>query len=392
MESFVYDIPTKVYFGKDSVEKVGELVAAFNPKKVLIHYGGGSAIKSGLLDKVKASLEKSGLAYIELGGVKPNPELSLVKQGIALATKEGVDFVLAVGGGSVLDSAKGIANGVANPDIDVWDFSIGKQKLCKTLHKGAILTLSAAGSEMSNSSVITNEITHEKRGFGSQCNRFDFAIENPELTYTVSPYQTACGIVDIAMHSSERFFGIGEDTPLTDRLALSVIKTTFEVGSRCLKDPQDYGARANMMWCSSISHNGLTGCGRNFVMPVHQLEHELSGLYPSIAHGAGLAALWASWARYVYSYCPERFLVYGKEIWGVEGSDENAILEGISRQEAYYRDIGMPTSLEELGIQESDLPLLASGCSRQHTRVIPGYKPLDEEDMLAIYKMAFKRK
>ena len=206
MENFVYETPTKVYFGKGEEQNVGKIIAGFTPKKVLVHFGGQSARKSGLLDRVEKALEAEGIAYVELGGVTANPELKLVREGIALCQREGVDFVLAVGGGSVLDSSKDIANGVANPDIDVWDFSLGKCVPQKTLHKGAILTLAAAGSEMSNSCVITNTETNEKRGYGCSCNRMDFAVENPELTYTVSPYQTACGIVDIAMHTIERYF------------------------------------------------------------------------------------------------------------------------------------------------------------------------------------------
>ena len=298
MYNFVYETPTKVYFGRDEERKVGKIISGFHPSKVLIHYGGKSAKESGLLDRVKESLAEEGIAFCELGGVKPNPELSLVREGIALCVREGVDFILAVGGGSVLDSAKDIANGVANPKVDVWDFSLGKSIPEKTLKKGAILTISAAGSEMSNSCVISNAETKEKRGYGCTCNRMDFAIENPELTFTVSPYQTACGAVDIAMHTIERYFNPGENTYLTDGISEAVIRSAMKAGMDCIRDPYDYDARANMMWASSLAHNGLTGCGRNFSMAVHQLEHEVSGLYPSVAHGAGLAALWCSWAFY----------------------------------------------------------------------------------------------
>ena len=238
MENFVYETPTKVYFGKEEELNVGKIIAGYAPKKVLVHFGGQSARKSGLLDRVEKALEAEGIAYVELGGVTANPELKLVREGIALCQREGVDFVLAVGGGSVLDSSKDIANGVANPDIDVWDFSLGKCVPQKTLHKGAILTLAAAGSEMSNSCVITNTETNEKRGYGCSCNRMDFAVENPELTYTVSPYQTACGIVDIAMHTIERYFCPGEDTYLTDAIAEAVIKNVMKAGKDCLADPE----------------------------------------------------------------------------------------------------------------------------------------------------------
>jgi len=392
MDNFIYETPTKVYFGKGEEMKVGEIIKGFSPKKVLIHYGGSSAQKSGLLDKVKDCLNKENISFVCLGGVIPNPELSLVRKGINLCLSEGVDFILAVGGGSVIDSAKDIANGVANPDVDVWDFSLGLKTPQKTLKKGVILTLSAAGSEMSNSCVITNSETGEKRGYGSSLNRMDFAIENPELTYTVSAYQTACGAVDIAMHTIERYFCLGEDTYLTDAVAEAVIKSTMKSGTDCIKDPFDYEARANMMWASSIAHNGLTGCGRSFQLVVHQFEHELSGMYPAIAHGAGLAALWCSWARYVYKANINRWLKYSKNVWNLDidfEHPEKTIEKAIDLQEEYYRSIGMPISLRELGVKEEDLETLALNCSRNKTRVLSGYKTLDFDDILNIYKKSF---
>ncbi len=390
MEDFIYSTPTKVYFGKDKENLVGEIVATYSPKKVLLHYGQGSVIRSGLLGRVKKSLEEHSIAYVELGGVAPNPTLEMVRQGIALCQSEGVDFVLAVGGGSVLDSAKDIANGVANPEDDVWDYTLGRKKPAKTLHKGAILTLSAAGSEMSDSAVITNSETHYKSGYNSPCNRFDFAIENPELTYSVSPYQTACGAVDIAMHTMERYFSKGGKSELTDSIAEAVVTTIIQMGRRCVENPFDEEARADMMWASSLAHNGLTGCGRLLTMPVHQLEHELSGLYPSVSHGAGLAALWPSWARKVYPYAKDRFIKFARHIWHIETADEEkAILEAIKAQEDYYLSIGMPISLPPLGVGKEDLPKLALACSRNKTRVIDGYLPLGYEEMLEIYEAAF---
>ena len=392
MNNFVYDTPTRVYFGKNEEQKVGKIISGFHPSKVLLHYGGKSAKKSGLLDRVKNCLAEEGISFCELGGVKPNPELELVREGISLCVREGVDFILAVGGGSVLDSAKDIANGVANPDVDVWDFSLGKRVPEKTLKKGAVLTISAAGSEMSNSCVIINAETKEKRGYGCSCNRMDFAIENPELTYTVSPYQTACGAVNIAIHTIERYFCPGDNTYLTDGIAEAVIRAALKSGEDCIRNPRDYDARANMMWASSLAHNGLTGCGRSFAMAVHQLEHEVSGLYPSVAHGAGLAALWCSWARYVCEANTSRWLQYASRVWNLPIDHEHpmeTILKAIDLQEEYYQKIGMPVSLKELEIQESDLEILALNCSRNQTRVLPGYKELGYEDMLAIYKMAF---
>lgn len=393
MNNFIYETPTKVYFGKDEELKVGSIVAAYEPKKVLVHFGGKSAKASGLLDRVEKSLEDAGVSYVELGGVVANPELGLVREGIALCQKEGVDFVLAVGGGSVLDSAKDIANGAANPDVDVWDFSLGKAMPKKTLRKGAVLTLSAAGSEMSNSCVISNLETGEKRGYNCSENRMDFAIENPELTYTVSPYQTACGAVDIAMHTIERYFCPGEDTYLTDAIAEAVLKSIIKAGKDSYDNPEDYVARANMMWASSLAHNGLTNCGRTVQLVVHQLEHELSGMYHEIAHGAGLAALWCSWARYVYEANIPRWLQYAHNVWNLDIDHEHpekTVEKAIDMQEEYYRSIGMPTNIKDLGVKEEDLEKLAYDCSRNKTRELIGYKPLAYDDILEIYKMAYK--
>lgn len=393
MNNFIYETPTKVYFGKDEELKVGKLVAEYKPKKVLIHYGGKSAKESGLLDRVKKCLEDEKIAYVELGGVVANPQLSLVRKGIKLCLDEGVDFVLAVGGGSVMDSAKDIANGAANPEVDVWDFSLKKCEPVKTLNKGAILTLAAAGSEMSSSCVITNSETGQKMGYGSSLNRMNFAIENPELTYTVSPYQTACGAVDIAMHTIERYFCPGEDTYLTDAIAEAVIKSTMKASTDCLENPKNYEARANMMWASSLAHNGLTQCGRQFQLVVHQLEHEVSGMYPDVAHGAGLAALWCSWARYVYRCNINRWLQFAKNIWNMDidfEHPEKTIEQAIDKQEQYYASIGMPINLKSLGVKKESLEELALKCSRNRTRTLIGYKPLEYEDILKIYQMAYE--
>lgn len=392
MDNFIYSTPTKVFFGKGEEAKVGQHVKALGAQKVLIHYGSASAKKSGLLDKVKASLDAEAIAYVELGGVMPNPVLSKVREGIELCRKENVDFILAVGGGSVMDSAKDIANGVANPDIDVWDFSLGKAAPAKTLRKGCILTLAAAGSEMSNSCVITNAETGEKRGYNSECNRMDFTIENPELTYSVSKYQTACGAVDIAMHTIERFFCPGEETYLTDNLAIAVIKSVMKAGMDSFEHPEDYTARANMMWASSLAHNGLTQCGRKFQLTVHQLEHEVSGMYPEVAHGAGLAALWCSWARYVYRANLPRWTQFAHEVFNVDIDYEHpeaSIEKAINLQEEYYKKLGMPTSLRELNVKEADLEPLALATSRGKTRTLIGYKELAYEDVLEIFKMAY---
>ncbi len=392
MDNFIYEKPAKVYFGRGEELKVGKIIKEYNPHKVLLHYGGKSAQESGLLDRVRKCLRDEGIQFVELGGVVANPELGLVRKGIELCQREGVDFVLAVGGGSVLDSSKDIANGTANPDVDVWDFSLGKATPSKTLRKGAILTLAAAGSEMSNSCVITNPETKEKRGYGSSCNRMDFAIENPELTFTVNAYQTACGIVDIGMHTIERYFCPGHDTPLTDAIAEAVIKTIFKAGKDCLANPRDYEARATMMWASSLAHNGLTQCGRSTQLAVHQFEHEVSGIYPKVAHGAGLAALWCSWARYVYKANIMRWLQYASRIWNVDidfEHPEKTIEKAIDLQEEYYASIGMPINLHSLGVKQEDLEPMALGCSRNKTRKLLGDKPLGYEEMLDVFKMAF---
>ena len=393
MNNFIYETPTKVYFGKDEELKVGKFVAEYKPEKVLIHYGGKSAKESGLLDRVKKCLEDEKIAYVELGGVVANPQLSLVRKGIKLCLDEGVDFVLAVGGGSVMDSAKDIANGAANPEVDVWDFSLKKCEPVKTLNKGAILTLAAAGSEMSSSCVITNSETGQKMGYGSSLNRMNFAIENPELTYTVSPYQTACGAVDIAMHTIERYFCPGDDTYLTDAIAEAVIKSTMKASADCLENPKNYEARANMMWASSLAHNGLTQCGRQSQLVVHQLEHEVSGMYPDVAHGAGLAALWCSWARYVYRCNINRWLQFAQNIWNMDidfEHPEKTIEQAIDKQEQYYASIGMPINLKSLGVKKESLAELALKCSRNRTRTLIGYKPLEYEDILKIYQMAYE--
>ena len=394
MENFEFYTPTRVLFGKGQEENVGKLIREFGGTKVLVHYGGSSAKKSGLLDRVKAYLEAEGLEYVELGGVKANPEIALVREGVALARKEKVDFVLAVGGGSVIDSSKAIANGAANPEVeDPWDFSMKKAVPVRTLPKGVILTLAAAGSEMSESCVVTNPETNLKRGYNSRLNRVQFAIENPELTFTVSPYQTACGAVDICMHTMERFFSPGADTDLTDALAEAVMRTIITCGKEAYLAPENYDARGNMMWASSLAHNDLTGSGRKWFLPVHQMEHELSGLHTDITHGAGLAALWCSWARYVYKYSLPRFVRWAVNVWGVHEDyehPEKTALEGIRRQEDYYREINMPISIRQLGIKEEELETLAEMCCYWHTRVLPGDKPLDYEDLLEIYRMSWE--
>ncbi|MCR5437024.1 MAG: iron-containing alcohol dehydrogenase [Treponema sp.] len=391
MFDFKYFTPTKVLFGKNTEEKVGELVKEFGGKKVLIHYGGGSVIRSGLMKKVTDKLEQAGIPYVMLGGAVPNPRLGLVYEGIELCKKEGIDFILAVGGGSAIDSAKAIGYGVKNSG-DVWDFYDYKRQAVDCLPLGVILTLSATGSEMSDSSVITKEEGLVKRGYSSDFCRPRFSILNPELTMTLPDYQTACGCTDIMMHTMERYFTNGGNMELTDSMAEALLRTVKENAKILVKDPKNYDARAEVMWAGSLSHNGLTGCGNDGGdWMTHKLEHELGGLY-DVAHGAGLAALWGSWARYVYKNCLPRFKRYAINVMGVPavGSDEEIALKGIEAMEAFYHEINMPINLRELGVNatDEDLKLMAHKCAVGVNGGKGSARFLKEEDMLEIYKMS----
>ena len=391
MYNFKYFTPTKVLFGKGTEEQVGSLVKEQNCKKVLIHYGMGSVVRSGLLDKVKNALDSENIPWVELGGAVPNPRLSLVYEGIELAKKEGVDFILAVGGGSALDSAKAIGYGVYN-EGDVWDFYDRKKQATGCVPIGVVLTMAATGSEMSNSSVITKEEGWIKRGYSSDYGRPVFAIMNPELTITLPDYQTACGCTDILMHTMERYFVSGDTMEMTDTIAEALMRTVIKYSLILEKEPDNYEARAEIMWAGSLSHNGLTGCGASGVdFATHGLEHELGGLY-DVAHGAGLAALWGSWARYVYRDCLHRFYRFATQVMGVrdEGSKEEIALKGIEATEDFFRKIHMPTTMTELGIQptEEEMELMAHKCSIASGGKKGSAKVLVEEDMLAIYKMA----
>ncbi|MCD8357139.1 MAG: iron-containing alcohol dehydrogenase [Clostridia bacterium] len=392
MLDFEYHTPTHVVFGKHSVEKVGNLIQEQGCKKVLIHYGGGSAKRSGLLDRVAKSLETVGVDYIMLGGVVPNPRLGLVREGIALCRKEGVDFILAVGGGSVIDSSKAIGYGLAN-EGDVWQYYAKKQAPPVCTPIGAILTIAAAGSEMSDSSVITNEDGWLKRGLSSECCRCKFAIMDPTLTYTLPAYQTASGAADIMMHTMERYF-TAVDTPmsLTDQLAESLLRSVMKDVTAALKNPEDYDARAGLMWASSLSHNGLMGCGTDGGdWASHQLEHELGGKY-DVAHGAGLCAVWGSWARSVMPANPARFAKFAVNVMGVEaGADDTETANrGIDAMEAFFQSIGMPTRINQMGIDlsEEDMRELAYKCTYMDTRKIGKFVSLDRDAIYDIYKLA----
>ena len=391
MFNFTYYTPTKVVFGKGAEERTGALVKEQGCKKALIHYGGGSVVRSGLLDRVKASLDKEGVAYIELGGVVPNPRLSLVYQGIELCKKEGVDFILAVGGGSVIDSSKAIAYGLAE-DADVWELYDRARQARACLPVGVVLTIAAAGSEMSNSSVITKDEGGVKRGYNNDICRPKFAVMNPELTATLPPYQTASGCVDILMHTMERYFTPNGTMELTDSLAEGLMRTVMSSAKILRDDPKNYNARAEVMWASSLSHNGLTGCGSDGGdWAPHGLEHEMGGMF-DVTHGAGLAAIWGSWARYVYRDCLDRFAKFAVNVMGVEnsGAPEDVALKGIEAMEDFYRSIQMPTCFSELGIAPTQEQLstmahmfhIACGGKKGAAKV------LREADFLKIYEMA----
>ena len=390
MNNFIYNTPTKVFFGKNQEDKLGEILKSYNIKKVLLHYGKESIKKSGLYDKVINQLKAFKIDFVELGGVTPNPKLSLALKGVEIAKKEKVDLILAVGGGSVIDSAKLISVG-AKVDFNPWLFSIKEKTPNDHIPVGTILTISAAGSDMSNSCVITNDTTKEKRGFVSEENRCLFAILNPELTYTVSKYQTACGIVDIMMHTLERYFSSGDDTPLTDNIALGLLKAVYDAGKILITDPYNYNARATIMWANSLSHNGLTGVGRNYIMSVHQLEHELSGMYDEISHGAGLAVLWPAWAKIAYKAEIGRFSRYAYEVIGITKTNDSIadILKAIEETQNYFISLGMPKRLRELNVKESSLEELAHNTMFKGKRVLEDIIKVDYEMAYKILKLAY---
>lgn len=391
MVNFEYYTPTKVIFGKDTEKQTGELVKEYKATRVLIHYGGNSAKKSGLLDRICTSLEEAGISYVLLGGVVPNPRLSLVYEGIELCKKEGVDFLLAVGGGSVIDSAKAIGYGLYN-DCDPWLFYSRKAAAKGCLPIGAVLTIAAAGSEMSNSSVITNEDGWLKRGYSSNYARCKFAVMNPELTYTLPPYQTASGCTDILMHTMERYFSHEPHTELTDGICEALLCTVMR-NAKILKDePMNYDARAEVMWAGSLSHNGLTGCGTTGDWATHQIEHELGGMF-DVAHGAGLAAVWGSWARYVYREGVDKFVQFAVNVMGISpdsGTPDEIALAGIHAMEDFFRSIDMPVSLAGLGVRPTDEQIkeMAQKCVFFGGRTIGGFKILEAADIEKIYRMA----
>ena len=420
MINFDFFTPTKILFGAGRESEVGKQVAAFGGHKVMIIYGkkGGHIETSGLLDRVHKSLSDAGLSYVDLNGVVPNPRLSLVKEGIRIGRAEGVDFLLPIGGGSVIDTAKGIGYGIAN-DFEMEDLLYGRVKTDKNLPIGVVLTIAAAGSEMSSSMVLTIEDGMMKRSYGHDCARPKFAIMNPELTYSLPAYQTASGAADIMMHTMERYFTPTDtDTSLTDRIAEGLMVSVRDAAQIAVKEPENYEARATLMWAGSLSHNGLTGAGRISDFATHKIEHELGGMF-DVAHGAGLAAVWGSWARYVYKTNPGRFAQFGKKVFGINissstnitpnsdapeqpikpspiitdpelTSTDTAALAAITAWETWCHSISMPTTLTELGIHPTDAQIeeMAEKCVFGRNGHVGFFQPLTKEDIAAILKMA----
>lgn len=392
MFGFDYYTPTRVIFGKGAEDQTGKLVKSFGGSRVLIHYGGQNAVRSGLLARIQASLDAAGVFHVELGGVVPNPHLGKVREGVALARENGVDFLLAVGGGSVIDSAKAIAYALAEPEHDVWELFAHEREATACLPVASVLTIAASGSEMSAGCVITNEQTGEKRAYDDDLARPKFAVMNPELTATLPDYQTESGCTDIMMHTMERYFTQGGNMELTDEIAEGLLRTVMKYAEILHTDPQNYEARAEIMWAGSLAHNGLTGCGNDGGdFASHMLEHELGGMF-DVTHGAGLAAIWPSWARYVYQSCLPRFVRYAVRVMGVkpEADDAATALKGIQAMEDFYHRIGMPVNLRELGVHPTDEQILemAESCANAVGGQKGSAKVLHQRDFAEIYRMA----
>lgn len=394
MKNFNYYAPTQVAFGRNTESQVAELVKKYGGSKVLIHYGGQSSIRSGLLAKVEQILTEAGIAYVKLGGVKPNPRLSLVRKGIELCKEENVDFLLAVGGGSVIDSCKAISSGRFYQG-DVWTLYEHKDHATQYLPIGCILTIPAAGSEMSNGSVITNDEVESwlKKDYCVDEFRCKFAIMNPELTFTLPAWQTACGITDMMMHTMERYFSKDDDMETTDAIAEAILRTCMKEGPLALANPTDYTCRANIMWAGTLAHNDLTGCGTTGDWATHNIEHELSGLF-DVSHGAGLAAVWGSWARYTRNENLPRFARFAHNVMGIDTtnmSDMEASDAGIKAMEQFFRSIGMPTDIHTLvgkDITDAEIEEMAQKCTNRDTTTIGGLKILHAADIVKIYQMA----
>lgn len=393
MENFVQYAPTEVIFGKGTENQTGEEVKKWGGSRVLLVYGGGSAVRSGLIGRVEQSLTEAGIAYEEFGGVKPNPRLAFAEEGVQKALAFGADFILAVGGGSAIDTAKAIAHGTANPEEKLWDIWTRKVPLTRSLPVAAVLTIPAAGSEMSDSAVLTNEEIGKKAGINTPFNRCRFAVMNPELAATLPAYQVACGVTDIMMHTMERYFIPGIQCEMTDCIAEGLLRTVIRNGAKVYENPADYDAMEEVMWCGSLSHNNLTECGRGKDFSVHKLGHALSARY-DVAHGASLAAVWGSWARYLYQdQALGRFVQFAKNVWGISGegkSEQETALAGIEKTEEFFRSIGMPVSLSQLGVQpgEQERMELSLDATMGDTVKLTRIRPLGAKEVNEIYQMA----
>ena len=391
MTDFEFWAPTYYSFGKGKESHAGELVRRFGGHKALLHFGGGSAVRSGLLDRIKASLAEAGVECVELGGVKPNPRSSLVEEGVRLALDTGVDFVLAVGGGSVIDSSKAIAIGAANGGE--WrKFYVGREVKAKpvipaALPVGVVLTIAAAGSEGSTNSVVNLEPENLKRAAGGNILRPKFAVMNPELTVSLPPFQTACGLADMFAHICERYFTPTKDVAVTDALCEALMRTIVSEGAKVMADPSDYQARASVMWAGTLAHNDICGVGRVQDWASHGIEHELSALY-DCAHGAGLAVVMPAWMTYVRKADEARFARFARNVFGVGlgETDEKAALAGIAAFRNWLKSLGLPLTFAELGAKEEDIPILVKTLNLRGN-TLGGIMPLTEADVAAIYRL-----
>ncbi len=390
MNNFTFWSPTKIIFGLDSEKKVGSTLASDNYKKIMVLYGQKSVIASGLLDTVTTSLKEANIEYTLLGGVEANPTLSFVRKGIEIAKKEKVELILAIGGGSVIDSAKGIGLAITH-NMDPWHMIENQILPTKRIPTAVILTLSSAGSESSYSHVLTNEERNLKRSLNHDLMRPLYAFENPKLTFTVNRYQTAVGIVDTMMHTLERYFTTDTNSDLTDRLAEALLVSVKIAGKRVVANPNDYESRATLMWASTLSHNGITGCGKSHTFPVHKLEHDISGLYPKVAHGAGMAVLFPAWAKYIYKYDIRKFAQIANRLWNVELDHDNlewSAKEGIDAMISYFKEIGAPVSLKELDVDKKDYPKIIDMITDNGKKEIASYIPLGKKEIFEIFELA----
>ena len=386
MDNFTFLNTTKIIFGKSTEESVGKEIKPYS-SRVLLHYGKDSVKKSGLFDRICRALDKEGIQRVELGGVSPNPRLSLVREGIRICREKKLDFILAVGGGSVIDSAKAIAAGVPYSG-DVWDFYMRKATIAAMLPVGVVLTIPAAGSESSNGSVITNEEGSLKRDAGSELMRPRFAIMNPELTFALPPYQTACGAADIMAHVMERYFTNARAVEFTDRLCEATLKTIISNVPRVLAEPRNYDARAEIMWAGTVAHNDLLSTGRVGDWGSHMIEHELSGIY-DVAHGAGLAVVFPAWMKKVYAHDVARFAQFAQRVFNVEMTFEDparTALEGIRRLEVFFHEIGLPVTLKELGVKDDRLSEMARKCTERGP--VGNFVKLGREEVFEVYTLA----